>query len=510
MPFDLTRQAWIPVRRLSGQDDLVSLRSALVQAHAIREVTTESPMQTASLYRLLQAVALRAGLIPAKRQAWVRRYQHGEHFTEQAVHDYFDEWQDQKSCFDLVHPERPFYQHLEPMTTRVKSPAYLFADEATGNNPTLFDHGVDSDPQPISLARAARGVVGVQGTALAGGNSKPFYYKNAPFIEGAIFWIRGSNLFEALMLNTPPAKEARMSEGGRPSWERAWELGQLPTPEQRPEKGYVDYLTWPSRRVLLNTEEDESGELQVVSLQISQGDKHEDGERDPLMAFQKSRQSGIYPLKLNRDRALWRDANVFMRVFSESEGGAPRTLQWTCRHLPQSRWTVGVFGLANDRAKIERWEHARMPIYARIMDSEPLQEVLEKALDRTERQSNNLQRATRECAAYLLASSGYDTLSKQERRDARELAQSIGAVSRYWAQLEDAFLGWLKDLVEATDPHYALASWTKKVFGAAVQSYAATAGSTGESAKHLRAQAKGRQILRPAAAYANILEQQTA
>jgi CRISPR system Cascade subunit CasA len=510
--FDLTTEPWIPVIRVDGMREEVSLRTVLKEAHTIREIYAGSPLQTIALYRLLQALILRIdGLAPLDLLEWVDLYTGGSGFEESAIESYFAEWQDKKECFDLIHPDRPFYQHTEPMTKKETPITKLFAARASGNNATLFDHAVDDQKEGVPLSEAARGVVATQSLALGGGRSKPFYYSDAPFVAGALFWIRGDSLFHSLLLNTPPSPDTRMKPGGAPTWERVWKDGQLPEPEARAENGYLDYLTWPARRVLLLTETGKSGEAHAVAIKISQGDKRDGGENDPVMAFKHSSRSGIYPMKLDKDRALWRDANVVMSVFDMDAGGGPRTLQWVGNHLERTRWWLDVFGLVNDQAKIERWEHAQMPVYKQIIESETLQNRLTGALQRSEQQKNNLQEAARECVAHLLEfGKGYGGLSNQGRQDARELARSIGVVDRYWSALEEPFMLWLEQLSQTADPEIAIAEWTRQLYREARSAYDAATGSLGDSARHHRARAAGRDKLRPTAAYSAILEEQSA
>jgi CRISPR system Cascade subunit CasA len=509
--FDLTTESWIPVRLRDGTAQERSLRSTLIDAHHIQEIFADSPLQTVALYRLLQALTLRIdGLVPADEDDWRRRYEHGS-FDASAINAYFDTWQDERGCFDLFHEERPFYQHPEPMTKQVKSVTNLFAGRASGNNAALFDHAMDEDIQPVSPAEAARGLVATQATALAGGKSKPFYYRNAPYVSGAIFWIRGRSLFEALFLNSPPSPSARMDEGSTPAWERAWHAGPVPEAEERPEKGYLDYLTWPSRRILLQPKATEDGDIVVRKMKISQGDSRSDGERDPLMAFKHSEKTGIYPLNLDRDKALWRDSDVVMQVFSDSgsarQGGAPRTIEWVTNRLPESRWWVDVFGIVNDQAKIERWEHSRMPVYRSIVKHSHLQHDLSDALSRAERQGGTLRRAIRECAAHLLhEDAGYDDLGKQARADARDLAESLGALQRYWASLEEPFFRWLDTLSDASqDTELLVAEWTRTLYRHAQDAYEGATRSIGDSAHHHRARAAGQDHLYPAEAFQDIL-----
>lgn len=54
--FNLIDEPWIPCIRLDGKPDELSLRAVFAQAHQLREIRGDSPLETASLHRLLLAV----------------------------------------------------------------------------------------------------------------------------------------------------------------------------------------------------------------------------------------------------------------------------------------------------------------------------------------------------------------------------------------------------------------------------------------------------------------------
>ena len=521
--FDLTRAPWIPVIRRGARratPEPVSLRTALRDAHRIRAVHAPTPLQTMALGRLLQALVLRifypVGETFARddNDRWWDLFE-AERFDPAALAAYFDAWQDEKECFDLFHPERPFYQHPEPMTKRVKSMTNLFAGRASGNNETLFNHNVDDDPPSVTPAEAARGLVALQATALGGGRSKPFYYADAPLVSGTVFWMRGTgeateNLFHALLLNSPPYGEALLTPIGtgtdRPVWERMYD-GGLPDPEKRPETGYLDYLTWPSRRVRLVPDTSDDGETVVRTLKISQGDKRtNDAVTDPLMARTERTKRGLRPLKLRKDKALWRDMHVVSGTQSDTLKTAPPTLQWASEEFDDVRWFVDAFGIVNDQSKIERWAHVRIPIYPAILTDDDRHAQLQDALKHADEQADTLKRATRECAAYLQYQASYASLGTQSRKDVRALATSLGTVARYWAALEDPFWKWLRQLgAPDADLHVLPAQWGRTLYRRARDAYDTATDSLGDTARQARAVAAGRSELHPVVAFDDIL-----
>ena len=115
--FNLLDQPWIRVTYLEGRVDLVSLRDLLVEAHRIREISSDMPQQTLPILRMTEAVLYKAyaqrylpmigGDNPtALLQLWWTLWQTGQ-FDPQVIDDYLERYHNR---FDLFNPEHPFYQ----------------------------------------------------------------------------------------------------------------------------------------------------------------------------------------------------------------------------------------------------------------------------------------------------------------------------------------------------------------------------------------------------------------
>src|SRR5690606_37694837 len=148
-----------------------------------------------------------------------------------------------------------FYQYRDADVLEAKAhpAAALFHEFASGNNATLFDHGIAT---PLTSAQSARALVAPQQFALGGGVSQPFNRCNAPLIAGLVVLVRGENLFNALLLDALLYQRG----GERPIVSESddapsWEAEMPPEAAKRPPKGYLEYLTWQSRRVLLDTQD---------------------------------------------------------------------------------------------------------------------------------------------------------------------------------------------------------------------------------------------------------------
>ncbi|HEX7022746.1 MAG TPA: type I-E CRISPR-associated protein Cse1/CasA, partial [Trueperaceae bacterium] len=309
--FSLWTEPWIPVQRLDGASERVSLPAAVAEAHTIRGIADSSPLITVALHRLLLALVYRTHQL-VDIAHWERIWQAGR-FDDAAVFAYGERWADR---FDLLHPSRPFYQVPFMADERVHPVAALVLEAASGNNPALFDHGRVEGATELPLDRAACYLLAHQAFAIRGGDSKPFNRMDAPLTKGFIVEVMGSNLFETLALNVMT----------REHWERItpdlgadkpfWEEDTPPDPvkEGTPVKGPLHYLTWQSRRVHLVV--DAARQL-VTGCQIAQRYcLPKDGTPvDPGKCYYRDtkKEQGWQPRRLREDRAAWRLTHVLLQ-----------------------------------------------------------------------------------------------------------------------------------------------------------------------------------------------------
>lgn len=528
--FDLLTEPWIPVldagtglrtapdARVALRE--VGLREALLRAHEIREVYTDSPLETIALNRLLLALALDVYQREPDVEGWVALWKAGC-FPAEPLDAYLDVWGDR---FDLLHPEHPFFQASQPKARDASVVSNLFHHFASGNNATLFSHALDSSPPLLPLSTLARGVVtaqafgfsGLAGAATAGGRLPNF--SQGPLVGRAQFWIRGRSLFEALLLNGPPDESARM--GATSADVPVWRSNPSGTAQSRRHRGLLDVLTWTSRHITLVTKE-AGADVTVEGVYLSPADKLEPQPTDdPLAAHVKSKDKGLFPLGFRTDRALWRDASVLFSVTRPGAAGAPATFRWVSglARLLQAEFSelkrvfreqgVDAFGLVNDQAKAELWRHERLPLHVAILQDEALQAVVGRALEHAEKQitdpKKGLRRAIRVTAEYALAppAPGDDAYPNADPKAVTALAQSLGAEPRYWAALEPpffAFLGRLAETADASARTVALVTWQQEVYQAARSAFDAATASFDGDARHLRATAEGRARLQPVA-----------
>lgn len=385
MRFCLLDDPWIPVTDRRGQSHLVGLRRALIESHDFVEISAEAPVITLALRRLLLAV-LHAVVGPDSAKRWAALWDSGT-VPAGEVNAYLDQRTDR---FDLFGP-RPFYQCPE-LDESLAKPVSLLRWVQT-NNKTLFDHTSVARTEVFEPAAAARWLIAQQafdvyGTKTAHGGGRHFA-KAAPLAGAAVLQLLGENLFETLLLNlvrVDPANDLPFpAEGaGTPVWDRD---PPGPAPTTRLPEGYLDWLTWPARRIRLIA--DSTGS--VAQVVITEGDRLPDGAPvEVYEQFTSSRAStgnsstGWTAIKLDPGRAAWRSFADLLRPSTDSRR-RPSVLDWLQQLrraglLDRSRFELDVGGMATSDSKIELWRLERHPVPTRLLADEVLMDFLDEAL----------------------------------------------------------------------------------------------------------------------------------
>src|SRR5271156_5341402 len=285
---NLTTESWIPCLMPDGGTCELSLADTLVRAHEIHEIFDESPLVTLAIHRLLLTI-LHRNFGPRGTKEWFDLWKQGR-WQERKLSDYFNRWSER---FELFHTDRPFYQVAEMPSAGRQPGTILFQEMAAGNNPTLFDHSFEADPPAIPAARAARGLVARQAYSFGFGKSSPFCLSDSPLLRGFGLLVSGENLFQTLALNLirydeehPFARASNRED--LPAWEQ--EHPEPPCKEGTRPAGYLDYLTWQSRRIHLYPEQDG---VSVRCCQLQQNLKlTDDAPRDPFKCYRKDEKRG--------------------------------------------------------------------------------------------------------------------------------------------------------------------------------------------------------------------------
>ncbi len=266
--FDLVSSPWLPVQRLDGTVEELSLLGLFARAGDLRRLVGDVPTQEMALLRLLLAIVYDALDGPAEIEDWEDLWLSPDPFS--GLPAYLERHRDR---FGLFHPEHPFYQVAGLCTAKqeVAPLSRIVADVPVG---TVFFSmrrpGVDRLP----YAEAARWLVhthaydtsGIK-SAMVGDEDRAKKGKVYPLGVGSLgnlggVFAEGSTLRETLLLNLIAFEDAyEKSEGGeggedRPVWRRP-----PPGPGPRGEDsggahptGLRDLYTWQSRRIRLHAE----------------------------------------------------------------------------------------------------------------------------------------------------------------------------------------------------------------------------------------------------------------
>jgi CRISPR system Cascade subunit CasA len=527
--------------------------STLAHAAQYIEVRDPSPLVTVALHRLLLAVLHRV-FGPESPEAWSDLWQNGSgRFCDGKLEGYLKK-PVIYSRFDLFDDKHPFYQTAslpfgspDRTTGRPKfvKPIWRMAHElAYSDNMNLFAHFTKNDWETRPAAEAARWLVAFQGFALGGlitteegRRAQDGSADAGQLVKSAVVVAKGENLFQTLLLNLvhyssdDEAPFAFKAIADQPAWERDSETKA----SDRQYDGYLDLLTWQSRRVKLVAERDGAGNLLGVSGVVTMKgfqlpDKYWRFNYETMVGYvrtkdAKGKEEPWQSLGFRGNKALWRDSHALFQSVAE-ETKRPRVLSWVDDLRQDGRITreliqLDVCGLCSNQAKVMFWRHESLPFPLRYLHDTQLFESLKQIVRLAEEVADVLSTAVWSAAVTSLNLDKEETrLGKTERDAVKRVVQSLDTERLFWSALERPFRHCLQEL-PGDDAHRSkvVQQWfsetLKPTAGAA---YRRTAGEIEDSSRGLRAAVRGEDSLqrglhRVAAKYmlvANAAQKETA
>lgn len=484
--FNLIEEPWIPcLMRKTNDIQEFGIKDALLKANETKEIVDNSPFVVVSLHRLLLAI-LHRNFGPKSFSNWKQLWRAGK-WDERILSTYFEKW---KSRFNLFDEERPFYQYpkvnkKDGKESNIEPLELLMDEKASGNNKTLFDHSYNSKEtsrKPYTPNITARYLIARQSFALLGRG-----YSYSTMIKGLSVWAVGENLFETLALNlvvyNPHQNKPMVSEKGenyRSLDEPFWERDKLTRATSNDKDGtsplgYLDYLTWQSRRIQLIPSEDRKI---VTECRLQQNYKLAKDEVvfDPFKVYVRDKKEGYRHLNLNPNKALWRDSHaIFNQEIEENKEGT------LFSHLAQiysavgekeikgnRRYELSVYGVTKlSNAKFDSWSQERMPLPLDYLNNQELLKNLKDAIEFAEEIGKRLQRSMKKLADKLQSKIAFP------------------AMSFYWATLEHLFYDLLLSLPENKEK--AMREWFLAVEKIAKEGFHKTANSLSGSAMEQKA-----------------------
>lgn len=514
--FNLIDEPWIPCL---AQGDLreMSIRNVLHRAEAIEAIEDSSPLTTVTMYRLLIAILHRV-FGPSDDTAWGTLWRDG--WNRGDLDDYLSEWHQR---FDLFDPQRPFYQNAEIQA----EPAWAskLTHELGPANRPLFSHVDVGVPHALTPAQAARYLLAYNSFSPGGLITPPKnlekslvkHYKfarAAPLTASAVSLVQGENLRETLLLNMVPYKpEAALPFAVAGEDLPAWERHDAVQMEERRPDGYLDWLTWQSRRITLIPSGAESGPVveQVVIMKGNQLPANAyEYEYEQMVAYRENKNakmgtadSPYWPIGFRPERAVWRDSET---LFHPRDGRRPRTLTYLAQgrrqHAFGTRRPLDLYGVSLDQFNALFWRHERLPLPAAYLTDDQLRGRLQTSLALADGSGRVLRDAAKKLATELLAPGDERT---PDPKAVANMLQEMAPERRYWAQLEAPFDRYLLDQADerredagedATYGTLSLWIWADTVRTAARESFRQVANGAGTGGWALKAAVEAEGLLR--------------
>lgn len=467
--YNLIDDPWIPCTLNSTEVKMLGIKDVLFKADEISEISSDNPLIVISIYRLLLAI-LHRNFGPKDRNEWIAIYQAGK-WDREILNQYFKKWNHRFELFN--ESENRFYQ-IDISNIMKKKTVVTKLDYAlsSGNNPALFDHHWDSDITPMSVEYIAQLLLSYQNYSLSGlggflyiGEKKERdHYYFSPLISGIIVLLKGGDLFETLMLNfvrydhNHPFKKSEAYED-IPYWERDNKSLNMDKKGRLP-YGYLDYLTWQSRRIwLIPYIEDE--QINVKYVLMAQGEKvKSDWNLDPQKVYKIDKENKKAPLKLNPDRQVWRDAEALLRLnTSGSKFISPKAINWVSTLIQRGlislskRYNLEIYGMCNDPSKVAKiisWHRSSIPLPLKYLEDPTLVDNIKSFIEKCEKIEKILN-----TTIYLFAKEylfpDKTSLNTNQKNKLNDFTKGYQIPIRYWNFVENYFYKFMGEIAQEPD-----------------------------------------------------------
>jgi CRISPR system Cascade subunit CasA len=367
MSYSLLTKPWIPVRK-GQQLKPISLLELFQSWDSLHDVCAANPPRQIALYRFLIAIvhaALRGPATPQEYKAlWADR-QLGERICT-----YLNQWTER---FDLFHPEHPFLQDIQIPRT-IKQTHIGKAVYQDTNTPIIWFK--PNDTPWLLLSDATQELLRMQSLELGGKKGDAITTGAARWIQGRHVFPMGASLRETLLLNLANYEPI---ETDQPIWEQDKPYG---IGERHP-AGYLDWLTYCERRILLTVQQSK-----VTHLRLASGWKLPGGSSstyDQHQAFRFLAKDKMWlPLLFNPQRQLWDDSEAILHT-TEDSNHRPKIFDWLSNNRKlKNPQPIRVLGFAHaggkNTAKAVHWADDVLAISESILEDADVWEWVEGAI----------------------------------------------------------------------------------------------------------------------------------
>lgn len=477
--FNLIDEKWIPVVTLDLKLEKVSLKELLTSASSFKEISAATPIETISLYRL--CLAMLHAIYEIDEDSWQEMWV-AKSFDNQKILAYCQKW---RHRFDLFDSHRPFFQDAT-LTVEEEPASSLLGHIAAGNDSTLFSHNLSTQTQIFSIPDVASALIAFQSFGVGGTKRPGNPLTDGYSARGINFLLNGDNLFETLLLNSFNINDKdediiksahlvrRQVDMDKPAWEMENPFDLNPN---RP-YGFLDFLTWQNRKILLIPLSDGQRVSHMrydAGLRTSNTKGEAKKVRDvfnPLYYWYSNTKQGKAdnkedkrshsPISFSPDKSLWRNSATFLQMVDKSQSeearnipiAAVRWLSLICESGLLSRtqrYLLSGLGMATksgqDKTFFYRAEHFPLPIQV-ISNPDAISQISD-AITAAESIKQVLINAVNKLARWIYAPQKEDedvAKDKDLKQRINNLAQSWNAEERYWGGLEAHFHRFISDL----------------------------------------------------------------
>lgn len=487
--FNLLDEPWIPVRMLDGRQQTLSLLRVLDEAQQIRALAESEPPSLIALYRLLLAITHRAlsqrpgGWDHQDRCAW---YRDGLPLEELRL--YLERWRER---FWLFHPVHPFMQVVALASVvdirRNRKPwTQISLGNATGDDPTIFDHVFDGKPTSIPPEIAIRHLLGfLQFTTGKLIKVIRISDKAGPLADSAACMPVGNTLNETLCLALHPYVQAEDED--LPPWEKA----AIPIAALRADSSCTisvnDSYTRLTRAVLLLPEED--GKIQWVYFAAGLALDRENSVQDAMINYRIANDR-MLRLSFREGRAFWRDFSALMPDAGGATSLPAPVLEWALilKELlgdSNTHLTVLVAGMASNQAKLLRWRMEQVVLPLPLLRDVHLANRLRDEMLRAQEVFKKLR--------YLMVRTMAESKSNLTHKDTLVEARNVldkGPVPAIFFSAIESFFPQLLKLIAASHDEDAYVQWSEILRKAIWKTWERLYRDLGRSPEALRAEAR--------------------
>ena len=471
--FNLLDNEWIPCSMIDGTFRKLGINQVIQDAFQIRDVNFQNPLAQASIYRLLLAI-LHRNFGPENKSEWIRIYKQ-KCWDDAILSPYFKRWNDRFELFN--EPENRFYQ--VKITPKDSSPVTILdLSRASGNNKTLFDHTWDTKDPQMEVSEVASLLLAVQNFSPSTKAGRDNQYPHSSLASGIVMFLKGKNLFESLMLNFIQYNNSQpWDREGRddiPFWEH--DNKEIYFEKIRPD-GYLDYLTWQSRKLWLEGVHQENGNILVQDIYVSPGlDLKKFIQKDPQKAYKTKvirKRKEYHPLvSFEQDKKVWRELETLLQL-NNSMNTAINWISRIKRTFPTSP-KLEIFGFTRGTtaAAIKAWHRVEVPLSSAIFDPKKNPDFLSSM--------GSCISHHEEIISYLIellkkVAREYLYQNKDIKPDWIKvtdlLATKYQVEIQYWNRIEPYFYLFLEELYDAPEPRVKIVieKWTLKAIKVATE-----------------------------------------